>query len=311
MDWRVLPARLAGSSCHLVLPARGAIPSSRDPETLLAASPVLLLSAADQARAPLAAAIRDVVEGLRLVSLWGTMAWLDVRQRYSRSVMGPFWVTLTLAAFVGGLGVTYGALFRIPLREYLPYLTIGMVVWTLVSTFLVDGCNVFIAAQTAIKQMPAPLTVHVFRLIWRALIIFAHNVIIVAIVLAFYPENLLAGLIPSILGLAILCVNGVGFAVTLGTLAARFRDIPPLMTNVVQTLFFVTPVLWRAENLGDRSAIALFNPFYHLIEIVRAPLLGGPFPVLSWTVALGFTLANLAVALWLYARFRWRIPYWL
>lgn len=277
----------------------------------MATSPVLVLSASEQARAPIAAAVRDVVVGARLATLWGTMGWLDIRQRYSRSVMGPFWVTLTLAAFVGGLGVTYGALFRIPLDQYLPYLTIGMVVWTLISTFLLDGCNVFIAAQVAIKQMPAPLTVHVYRLIWRALIIFAHNALIIAVVLLFYPAHAASGLVPALLGLAVLCVNGFGFALTLGTIATRFRDIPPLMTNLVQTLFFVTPVLWKAENLGDRGAIALGNPFFHLIELVRAPLVGAPLPALSWAVALGFTAVNLLVALLLYARFRWRIPYWL
>ncbi|MDB5589608.1 ABC transporter permease [Enterovirga sp.] len=277
----------------------------------MASSPVLDLSASEQARAPLAAAVRDVVGGAREVQLWGTMGWLDIRQRYSRSVMGPFWVTLTLAAFVAGLGVTYGALFRIPLAEYLPYLTVGMVVWTLISTLLIDGCNVFIAATVAIKQMPAPLTVHVYRLIWRGLIIFGHNAIIIAAVLLLQPANALMGLLPSLLGLLVVCLNGIGFALTLGTLAARFRDIPPLMTNVVQMMFFITPVLWTADTLGDRKWIALANPFFHLIEIVRAPLIGAPFPALSWSFALGLTAVNLLVALLLYARFRWRVPYWL
>ena len=248
------------------------------------ASPVVFLSASEQARRPVRGAVRDIIEGIRLWPLWGTMGWLDIRQRYSRSVVGPFWVTLTLAAFVLGLGVTYGALFRVPLREYLPYLTIGMVIWTLISTFLAEGCSVFIAGQGAIKQMPAPLAVHVYRLIWRALIIFAHNAIIIAAVLAFYPEYGIWGVVPALAGLVIVCLNGVGFAVTLGTLSARFRDIPPLMTNVVQTVVFITPVLWKAESLQQRAWIAYYNPFYHLIEIVRAPLLG-TVPVESWLFA--------------------------
>lgn len=275
-------------------------------------SPVLEISAIEQARAPVSAAVRDLVRGIERAELWGTMGWLDIRQRYSRSVMGPFWVTLSLGAFVAGIGATYGALFRMPMADYLPYLTIGMVVWTLLSSFLVEGCRVFIDAQAAIKQMPAPISVHVYRLSWRSLIVFGHNaIIIVVVLLATQPMHLLTGIVPALLGLTLTVVTGACFALTLGTLSARFRDIPPLMTNVVQMMFFVTPILWRASDLGDRSGIALWNPIYHLIEIVRAPLLGSLPTATNWAAALGFTAANLVIAILFYARFRWRIPYWL
>lgn len=272
---------------------------------------VLVHDAAEQVGVPLGSALRDLAKGVGFVELWGTMGWLDVRQRYSRSVMGPFWVTLSLAAFVLGLGVTYGALFRVPLEEYLPYLTVGMVVWTLLSGILIEGCAVFTSAEAAIKQLPAPLSVHVFRLVWRSLIIFGHNVLIVVAVLAWFGINPGAAGLAAIPGLALIVLNGAGFALIFGTLSARFRDIPPLMANLVQMLFFVTPVLWRVESIGDRALIATLNPFYYLVEIVRSPLVGHPLPEGAWAVSLAFTAVNLAVALVCYARFRWRIPYWL
>ncbi len=273
--------------------------------------PVTVLSAEDLRRAPYAHAAADLVGGLRLFELWGAMAWFDIAQRYSRSVIGPFWITLSLAGFVGGLGLTYGTLFRIPLAEFLPYLAVGMVVWTFISATLTEGCNVFVLAEVAIKQMPAPLSVHVYRVVWRGLIIFAHNAVIAVLALLLRPLDLLAGLVPALVGMLIVSVNAVGAAITLGTLGARFRDLPPLVVNVVGMLFFVTPILWRVESLGDRAWIALANPIYHLVELVRAPLLGGHASGLTWAVALAFTALNLAVALLLYARFRWRIPYWL
>lgn len=272
----------------------------------------LSFDAAKQARAPIGSAVVDLLEGLKRAELWGTMGWLDIRQRYSRSTMGPFWVTLSLGAFVVGIGVTYGALFRMQMSDYLPYLTVGMVVWTLVSGFLTEGCRVFIDAQAAIKQMPAPLSIHVYRLTWRSLIIFAHNAIIIALVLiGTQPQNLLLGLVPALVGIGLAMVNGACIAITLGTLSARFRDIPPLMGNVAQMMFFVTPILWRERDLGDRAFIAHLNPIYHLIEIIRAPLLGSAASLASWGAALAFTAVNLAVAVVFYARFRWRIPYWL
>jgi ABC-type polysaccharide/polyol phosphate export permease len=83
------------------------------------------------------------------------------------------------------------------------------------------------------------------------------------------------------------------------------------MTNIIQMMFFVTPILWRPEGLGNRAIIAQANPLFHLIEILRQPLLGGTGTALNWAVAIGFTCLNLAFACFVYARLRWRIPYWL
>jgi ABC-type polysaccharide/polyol phosphate export permease len=105
--------------------------------------------------------------------------------------------------------------------------------------------------------------------------------------------------------------NGIGFGLTLGTLSARFRDIPPLFANLIQMAFFVTPIMWRPEALGRSTIIAEANPLYHLIEILREPLLGGAPGIDNWLVVIGFTVVNLGIAYLLYARLRWRIPYWL
>lgn len=262
-------------------------------------------------QAPLRSTLEDLVQGLRMVDLWGTLGWLDIRQRYRRSVIGPFWVTLSLAAFVLGLGVTYGALFQMPLTDYLPYLCIGIVVWTLLSSFIIEGCVAFTGAEAAIKQVPAPLSVHVYRMVWRSVVTFLHNAVIVVLVLVFFGINPGWDGFVSLLGALIVILNGVAFALLFGTLSARFRDIPPLMGNFIQTLFFVTPVIWHADNLKERQIIAEWNPFFHLIEIVRAPLLEGIPPVGTWIIVAIFTVANIGVALLFYSRFRWRIPYWI
>lgn len=290
------------------------IPASRKSSSrrqVLRARAVIEHDSSSYRRAPIRSTLADLASGLREVELWGTLGWMDVRQRYRRSVMGPFWVTLSLAAFVVGLGVTYGALFQMSLADYLPYLCTGIVVWTMLSSFILEGCTAFTGAEAAIKQMPAPLSVHVYRLVWRSLVIFLHNAVIIALVLAFFAINPgLKGFL-ALIGVAVIVVNGVAFALFFGTLSARFRDIPPLMANLIQTLFFVTPVIWQASNLKSRRVIADWNPIYHLIELVRAPLLEAAPSATSWAFALVFTVLNCAVAVLFYARFRWRIPYWL
>jgi ABC-2 type transport system permease protein/lipopolysaccharide transport system permease protein len=111
-------------------------------------------------------------------------------------------------------------------------------------------------------------------------------------------------------GLALVVLNAVFAALTLGVLSARFRDIPQIVASVVQLLFFLTPIMWKAEMLGPRASFVIYNPFYHMVEIVRAPLLGQWPTTMSVTTALVLTLANAALAVVLFARFRARIAYW-
>lgn len=271
----------------------------------------LVHDASSRERHPWRSAIADAARALSLAELWLTMGWYDVRQRYSRSVFGPFWVTISLAVFVAALGLTYAALFRVPVVAYLPYVTVGMVLWSLITALLNEGTGTFTAATAAIKQMPAPVGIHVLRVVWRNLIILAHNAVIVLLVLvACGVRPGWAGL-AALPGLTLVLLNGIGWSVTLGLIGARFRDMMPLVANATQMLLFVTPVLWRAEDLGDRRALALLNPLFHLIEIVRAPLLGDGVPVGSFSVALGVTALNLGLALACYMRLRWRVAYWL
>jgi ABC-2 type transport system permease protein/lipopolysaccharide transport system permease protein len=257
-------------------------------------------------------AFLDLRGGLLNWPLWLTVGWLDIKQRYRRSLIGPFWITLSVAIFVAGLGVVYSALFHMPTQEYLPYLAIGMIVWMLIANLIGEGCNTFIAAEGAIKQVPIPISVHIFRMVWRNVIIFFHNIVIYIIMILPFNIDVNIRSIMAIFGLVSIALNGIGFGIILGLLSARFRDIPPIITNLVQLVFFTTPILWRAETLpAERAWVVDVNPFSYLVESVRQPLLGHEYSIGSWSITCAFTAVNLSVALIMYVRFRARIAYWL
>ena len=257
-----------------------------------------------------AQAFRDLAEGAARYPLWSTLALLDIRQRYRRSAIGPFWITISMGAMIAGLGFLYAGLFQQRTESYLPYLAAGLVVWGLISALVVDSCATFIASEGSIKQIKAPLSVYVYRVVWRNLIVFAHYVwIYVILVLAYgVPVGVVTFL--ALPGMLILVLNGVWVAMLLGLLCARFRDVPQLVANLIQVVFFITPIMWGAEQLSERMVLADFNPIYHLISIVRAPLLGQAPTTTNWLVSLGVTVAGSALAFALFARYRWRIAYW-
>ena len=262
------------------------------------------------AKLRLARARADLGEGLRRWELWGTLGWHDIRQRYRRSTLGPFWLTISMGVMVGTLGFVYAGLFGHTLADYLPNLALGLIAWGFISNPILDGCNIFIGSEGVIRQLRAPLSVHVFRMIWRNLIILGHNMVIyVVLVIAFglWPG---AAALLAIPGLFILCLNGVWTGLLFGLLSARFRDIPYMIASVIQILFLVTPILWSADQIANRMIVEL-NPLYHLIEVVRAPLLGSVPPPETWAAALGVTALGWLVTLAFFVRFRERIAYWI
>jgi lipopolysaccharide transport system permease protein len=256
-------------------------------------------------------AFADVGAGLAMWRLWVRLGWNDILQRYRRSMLGPFWLTASMAIMVLSLGFVYSKIFGIPVAEFIPFLCVGLLVWTFVSTIIIEAGTLFTGSESYIKQIRLPYSLYVYRFIWSKVIIFAHNfVIYVGVLIFFWTTPGWAGLL-AIPGFALLCLNGALTTLYTGMIAARFRDIPPIIASVIQIVFFVTPIMWKPEVLKGHDYIATLNPFYHLIEMVRAPLLGAVPATLSYAVVLAVTALNLVVALAIFSRFRVRISYWI
>lgn len=255
-------------------------------------------------------ALNDIKEGLRRWPIWGLLGWQDVRQRYRRSILGPLWLTLSMGVMVGGLGYVYGDLFRMPIDEYLPYLTGGFIAWGLISNLIIESCTVFVLADGYIKQLALPFSVYMYRLVWRNVVIFLHNLlvfVVVAITFGLVPDQRTLWLIPG-LGLILYC--GFWLGLVLGALSARFRDIPQIVSSLMQVVFFLTPIMWKAELLTERPVLVRENPFFHFVELVRAPLLGKPIGADTWVITVGCAAMGSLFAFLFYARVRRRISYW-
>lgn len=255
-------------------------------------------------------AIADIVQGTTHVHVWSTLGWQDVLQRYRRSLLGPLWLTISTGMIVAIMGPLYGRLFGQDLSEYFAYLAIGFVIWQAISQVINESCATFIAAESYIKQVKLPLSIHILRMVWKNAIYFFHNMIVVVLVLAWVRPPLTAGLLLFPVGLLLLALNGYLFGTMLAMVGARFRDIPLIVANVVQAAFFLTPILWRPEMLGRHQWTVDLNPLFHFVEILRAPLLGMPLRAMSWLAVIAITLAGAAAMLAMLTRFRARVAYW-
>lgn len=254
---------------------------------------------------------RDALSALRAWRLWSMLGWNDIRQRYRRSTLGPFWITLSVMVFISVLGVIYSRIFHTKIDTYLPYLTVGYVTWGFISQVLSESCQAFQESANIIKQLRLPYGLYVCRTVWRNFIVFLHTIVIfipIAVFFRIWPGAPVLLVIP---GLALLLANLVWVALILAILAARFRDTIQIVTTVTQIMLFATPIMWPISSLEGAVWIAQVNPVYHFIELVRAPLLGTAPDAISWLVAGGTLIVGWAVALRLLDRASKRIVFWI
>jgi ABC-type polysaccharide/polyol phosphate export permease len=256
-------------------------------------------------------AIADIRDAFARRELWLAMAWQDIRQRYRGSMLGPFWVTLNMGIMVGLMALIYGRLFHTPQSEYVPFLTLGFLSWLWMSNTITESSMLFVLAGRYIKQTRLPVTLFVFRLLARNLIVLAHNFVIyivVALLTGLRPGWTALLAIPGML-ITMVCLFWIGMLFAM--LSARFRDFPQIINSLVQVVFYVTPILWQPAQLGvKRFLIVDFNPVYYFIEIVRGPLMGHLPPVGFWKLTALIALVITALVFPLFRRFRGRVAYW-
>lgn len=251
-------------------------------------------------------------------------------------MIGPLWITLSMAITAAGLGLLYSQLFQAQIGTFLPYLTVGFIVWNFINGCLTEGTETFIRNEGLIKHLPAPLTVYALRTVWRLTLMFAHNLLVYFVVLAIFWSSLTEtgytiteGGVPqpglgwsALLGIpafVLLAINGGWVAILFGIISTRYRDIPQVIMSITQLLFFMTPIVWSTDilaarfgedNAGWRIWVAELNPLYHYIQLLRAPLIGNEQSWHHWVVVLAFTVVGWGLALVAMRNYRARVSYW-
>ena len=253
----------------------------------------------------------DLAASASMWRLWTMLGWNDIRQRYRRSTLGPFWITISMAIFTLLLGVIYSRIFNQELAVFLPYIAMGLITWGFISSTTVEATGSFIEGAGIIKQIRLPLTIYPMRTIWRSFIILLHTIVLIVPITIIFQTKLGWEALLVFPGLLLVFLNQIWVTIVIAILTTRFRDIVQLVATAMQIAMFATPIMWPVSALRDGHIIADVNPLYHLIDLVRAPLLGQTPAELSWLVVIGMCLAGYITAAFLLGRTSRRIVYWL
>ena len=256
-------------------------------------------------------AANDFVESFRAHQLWVALAVNDIVARYRGSMIGPFWITITTAVFVGGIGLVYSELMNIDPAQYVPWMATGVVLWNLIQGMVLEGADAMISAAGIIRQTATPLPMFIWRVVLRGVINFAHQIVVIFVVAIVFGYFLKINLPMAAIGLVLTVINVAWMALIASIISARFRDTQQVIGSVMQLVFFLSPVLWRPQDLTKAKAILAPNPIFHMLEVVRGPLLGLPAPLTSIFFLLGLAVAGWVAAFLLFALVRRRIVHYL
>lgn len=257
-------------------------------------------------------ALGDFYYSIAKPEIWFRLALQEIKQRYRRSVIGPFWITLSTAVMILLMGPLYSSIFNLEVGRYYKYISIGLVMWGFVTTSINESCLAFIDSEGLIKQVKLPFVVHVLKVLTKNLLLMAHNSLVILITFViFIPPSINFSILLSILGFIFLILNLLWIGLLMATICARYRDIPPIVSSLLQVLFFVTPIIWEAGVFPGRRLIIHLNPVYYFIDSVRSPLLGNYPDPLCWIVIPSITFFGFIFTFFIFAKFRSKISYWI
>lgn len=240
------------------------------------------------------------------------MGWLDTIRRYRRTLLGPFWTSLSVAVFIGTVGIVYSGVFGQDISVYLPFLCSGFVVWAPLVTFVTESCGVLAGAEGILKQARLPYTIFILSGVVRNLVVFAHHLLVFIVVALIFHVKVNLNTLLVFPAIVLLSINAVWVGLLVSICCTRFRDLTQIISSLMQVAFFITPIFWTpGQASGWRGVLVVLNPLYHFVDILRSPLLGEAPSQLSWMVVAGASVLGWGITLTIFNRLRSRLIYWM
>lgn len=258
-------------------------------------------------------AILDLKKGLFNHTLWLSLANQEIKLRYRKSLLGPAWMTINMVVILAAIGPLYSLIFNQKASLFFPQLAIGYILWSFISSTIIESCSSLKSNEKLIKQTSTPLSIYTYICIYRNIINLLHNLIIIIFIYIIFYESFQKSynyffVIP---GFIILLLNITMLSFIISTACARFSDIAQLILNGMQLSFYLTPILWPITALGKYSYLENFNIFFHMVEIVRLPLMGEIPSMYSYLFLLtSFSIFSI-ITIMTFTKYKTSIPYWL
>lgn len=231
---------------------------------------------------------------------WSHLVASDLRSRWRRSFFGILWTIIQPLGMTLLLAIVLSKMLKSDIYTYAPYILSGIVVWECVTACVTGGSLAFVQADAYIKQCKHPLAIYTLRTVLTSLVVLAlASVALYGWAAIVLPQNIGWQWFATLAMFPIICAILWPLATLLAYIGVRFRDVPHVTGLVMQALWFISPVYFEEKMFrqGGLDFLVDFNPIYHLLQLVRAPLLEGRWPAAEnygYTLACAVVLALMA-----------------
>ena len=253
---------------------------------------------------------RELWAGILAYDIWFKLSVIDILSRYRRTLLGPLWHVLAHSATIIGITILYSRILHQDWQSFVLYVSAGLTIWSLLFLPFNDAPLMLTRYKTLIMAYDTPISLHIMRAVSGYFLTFLHNMVVYVVVIIFVKMPLNAYSLYFIPALVVIMVAVTGLTMILSVFGARFRDLGPAATVVTSILFLLTPVFWnRSQTLGIEWVTDI-NPFYHFIQIARAPMLGLPPSPESWAVTVCLAIFLFVAGIFTVTSNRSNIAYW-
>jgi ABC-2 type transport system permease protein len=255
-----------------------------------------------------------MVDSLRNPEFWALSSWLDIVVRYRQSRLGIFWLVAPAIVYIWGLGGLFAGMMGVSVASFAAHVALGYVVFRVISSAIIDSTTAFASGSPFILDGHERLTDFVLRVLAKALFYFAMSLPVVAVALMVHPAIHWAGLAYALASFPLVIANALWIGVLFALIGARFPDLSQFIGNVFMFAFLLTPIVWRADSMpadSVRGMLMRFNPLFHMVELVRAPILGEPLGTSTFWYLGGMTMLGWGAAFFAYRRYARFVPIWI
>jgi ABC-type polysaccharide/polyol phosphate export permease len=256
--------------------------------------------------------IKDLTGSLEHWRLWLLSSVYTVVLQYRRTFLGAVWISLGLLFLISVKGFVFTGVLGLSSERLIPNLAYGLAIWRLYTGLINGGCKAISSQRGLLLQRSLPLFVPSLSNISKNTFLFGFNISVAVLISLFFALPYWYGLPLAILGLLINFAAALPIGFVLSVACLRFRDLENTILSIMAVTFFVTPIIWLPEMAkGSRQFVLDFNPFYHMMEIIRDPMIGQPIELKNWIVAISLVAVAWALAWFVHRQNARQVLTWL
>ncbi|MBT8528634.1 ABC transporter permease [Polynucleobacter paneuropaeus] len=232
--------------------------------------------------------------------------------RYRRTFFGYLWTLMNPLLTMGASTIIFGTLFKADIKTFAVYLFAGFIPWNCFNNILIQTSNSLVVNEGLMKKIAFP------KIIFPVAVSIS---VLIDSILSFIALFILMLLIQPIFSWALVFIPAaflmiyifsLGIALILSILTVYFRDLQYVITILLQVFFFLTPVLYKIDSLGNGlvAKIMSLNPLSIFIDLMRMPIVDHVFPPPS-TIALALLLSisSLVFGLYIFKKYEKKLIY--